>query len=646
MTSATTRRTICNRDCPDACAILATVENGKVVALRGDPEHPITRGFLCHRTNHFLTRQYSADRLTSPLLRKNGELKSVSWDEALDVAAERLLQIREQSGCKAIYHHVGGGSLGLLKAVISHFFQCFGPVTVKRGDICSGAGETAQELDFGVSDSNDLSDLTNSRQIILWGKNPVVSSPHLVPFLKDAKKCGAELVLIDPVFHRTAAFCDQYCQPRPGGDFALAMAVARCVFEGKSEDPEAGSYCDNLNAFKDLTFTKTVDAWCRDADVSPVAAEDLARRLTAGKPATILVGWGMGRRANGGAIVRAIDGLAAVTGNIGVPGGGVSFYFQRRTAFKRPFEIGPSVAPRSICEPLLGLELLNTVDPPIRAVWVTAANPVAMLPDSRTIERALKTREFVVVVDSFLTDTARAADLVLPTTTFLEDDDLLGAFGHHYVGASVPVVPPPDGVRSDLDIARELAKRVGLSDVFQGTAGQWKQRMAEPLIERGLTLEILQTSAVRNPTAPIVAFEGRRFPTPSGCVNLLGEDPDVAAASTCDEYPLILMAISTPRSQSSQWVELPEGPAVVTVHSSAAQGIADGAYGWLESRVGSIPVQVRHDDKQRRDVALMAKGGHLSRGHCANALIRAQTTDLGEGGVLYDEQARLVKTLQ
>src|SRR5712691_2899684 len=143
------RRTTCNRDCPDVCSILATVEDGRVVRLQGDPDHPVTRGFLCYRTSHLLESQSYRERLTTPLYRENGELKPISWDWALDIAAERLTAIRKESGPAAIFHYRSGGSLGLLKSLTDYFFETFGPVTVKRGDICSGAGEAAQEADFG-----------------------------------------------------------------------------------------------------------------------------------------------------------------------------------------------------------------------------------------------------------------------------------------------------------------------------------------------------------------------------------------------------------------------------------------------------------------------------------------------------------------
>ncbi len=640
------RKTTCNRDCPDACRIVATVEDGRVVRLEGDRDHPVTRGFLCYRTNHFLPLQYGPDRLTTPLLRRNGELGPVGWDQALDFVAERLLAIRRESGPAAIFHYRSGGSLGILKTLCDHFFERFGPVTIKRGDICSGAGDAAQLTDFGAEDSNDLHDLLNARNILLWGKNVYVSSPHTLPVLRQARARGAGLVLVDPVHHRTAGLCQRFIQPRPGGDFALAMAVARLLWERGWIDPDAGRICDGLPDLRALAHRESVATWCARADVTVEDAADLAERLGPGKPTAILVGWGMGRRQVGGAIVRALDALCAISGNLGIAGGGVSFYFKRRAAFDLGFIKGLAAAPRSVCEPLFGPEVLAASDPPIRALWVTAGNPVAMLPDSQTVAEAIRSRELSVVVDPFLTDTARLATVVLPTTTLLEDDDVMGAYGHHYLGESRPVVPPPPGVLSDLEIMQALAARVGLSEVMAGSARQWKQRVIEPTLgPHGLALDDLTAGAVRSPLAAPVLYADRRFPTASGRVNLVEGSAVPAAAleppAAPDGFPLLLMALSTDRSQSSQWSRKHEGPPPVTVHPAAAAGIADGALARLESTRGALVVRVVHDPAQRTDVALAAKGGHLRDGQCLNALIDARTTDIGEGGALYDQRVRL-----
>jgi anaerobic selenocysteine-containing dehydrogenase len=205
-------RTTCNRDCPDACGIVATVEDGRVLKIQGDPDPPVTQGFLCYRTSRFLERQYDPDRVTAPLIRRNGEFREASWDGALDLIAEKMLRIKSESGGAAILHYRSGGTLGIMKFLNDRLFELFGPCAVKTGDICSGAGDVAQLTDFGEEDSNDVFDLLNSKTIVLWGKNPHVSNVHVLPVLKQARERGARIVLIDPVRHRGADLAQLYVQ--------------------------------------------------------------------------------------------------------------------------------------------------------------------------------------------------------------------------------------------------------------------------------------------------------------------------------------------------------------------------------------------------------------------------------------------------
>jgi anaerobic selenocysteine-containing dehydrogenase len=636
-------KTTCNRDCPDACGIVATVDDGRIVKIQGDPDHPVTQGFLCYRTSRFLERQYDPDRVTTPLVARNGAFRAVTWDDALDLIAEKMLRIKTESGGGAILHYRSGGTLGIVKHLNDRFFQLFGPCAVKSGDICSGAGDAAQLTDFGDEDSNDLFDLLNAKTILIWGKNPHVSSVHLLPILKQARERGTRIVTIDPVRHRGADLAELYVQPRPGGDIALALGVARRLFETGKTDPAAGSYCDHLEAFRALAFSRGVPDWAALADVTTDELDAIAALYAAG-PSAILVGWGMQRKANGSATVRLLDALAAISGNLGVAGGGVSFYFKRRGAFDTSFGDSGDEPARRLLEPLLGREILEASDPPIRMVWVTAGNPVAMLPDSHTVKRALETRELTVVVDSFLTDTARAAHVVLPTTTMLEDDDLVGAYGHHWLGEVRPVVPPPDGVRTDYAIAQGLAKRLGLAEHFADDIETWKRRFLGPVADQGASLAAIREGYVRNPLAPKILFHDRKFKTATGRVNLI-HDVDPEPARPTDARPLLLMAFSTEKAQSSQWAHPrgQDGPAVATVHPSAAAGFDDGEVARIESEAGAMDVRLRFDARQRRDVVLLAKGGWLRDGRCANALIPAIATDAGGGAVYYDTPVRVVR---
>lgn len=632
------RRTTCNRDCPDACGIVATVEDGVVTALKGDPEHPVTKGFLCYRTSRFVDLQ-NGERLRQPLLRRGGKLVPVSMSDALDIVAERLLRIRAESGPAAIFHYRSGGSLGLLKMVADRFFEKFGPCTTKIGDICSGAGETAQITDFGVSDSNDLFDLQRSRSIFLWGKNPFVSSVHLVPVLKEARARGAHLTLIDPVHHKGASLVDRVLAPRPGADLELALAIARVLFDSGRIAPNAATFCDNLEAFAAMVRRRSAAQWAALAEVSLADVQAIADEFAAG-PAAILVGWGMQRRLRGAAIVRALDALAAVSGNLFRPGGGCSFYFRRRGAFaSAAITAGAEVAPRTIREPLLGHDVLAAKDPPIRAIWVTAGNPVAMLPDSATVARAFEQTEFTVVVDPFLTDTGRRASLVLPAPTLLEDDDLLGAYGHHWLAESRPVVPPPEGVLHELHLFQELARRVGLQSEMAGSIDDHKRRLLRNVAPHGVDLERLRQGAVRNPLAGEQLFAEGRVATASGKVQLIDELP---AADHDESRPLWLFSNSTEKSQASQWSGKGLGRLTwICVHPDAAPGRRAGDEVTVESAIGSVRAELRFDAELRRDVALMPKGGHYDAGHSANALIAARVTDQGLGAAYLDTRVAI-----
>jgi anaerobic selenocysteine-containing dehydrogenase len=634
-------KTTCNRDCPDACGIVATVEDGRVVRLQGNLEHPVTRGFLCYRTSRFLERQYDPERLTTPMLRRGNEHEPVTWDEALDLVARKLLQVREESGGAAILNYRSGGSLGLMKHLTDYLFERFGPVAVKSGSICSGAGDAAQKTDFGLADSHDLFDLRHSRTIVLWGKNPYVSNLHLLPLLREAKRRGARLIQIDPVRHRGADPCDLVLQPRPGGDIALGLGAIRRLFERGATDPAVGDYCDHVEQLRDLAFSRSESEWAALADLDPGEIRRFADAYADG-PSAILVGWGMQRRARGSAAVRVLDALAAVSGNLGVAGGGVSFNFSRRGAFDLSFLGGRAAAPRTIPEPLLGPGILAADDPPVRVVWVSNANPVAMLPESRTVARALRTREMTIVVDAFMTDTAREAHLVLPTTTMLEDDDLVGSYGHHFLGNLRPVVPPPEGVKTDYEIMQALAPRVGLEEEFGASIAEWKRRLLSRVSKNGASLEVLERGAVRNPLVSEVLFANRVFATPNGKVNLIhAVDPEPSRATA--ERPLLLMALATEKGQASQMpLRLQEGLATVTVHPDAANGLDAGDRVRVESETGAIDAVLEFDARQRRDVALMPKGGWLGRGRCANVLLRARTTDAGEGAAYYDTPVRLL----
>jgi len=642
--STTEIKTSCNRDCPDGCGVIAHVEDGRVVKLSGDPDHPVTRGFLCYRTNRFLERQYSPDRLTAPLIREGDRFRTAGWEEVLDRIASTMLKIREESGPGAILHYRSGGSLGLMKHVTDYFFERFGPVAIKDGDICNGAGDAAQEADFGIADSSDQTDMMNSRTIVMWGKDPHTSNVHLIPFLQEAKSGGARILNINPIPTRVAEMAELSLCPRPGGDLALALGAALWFFDNERIDRSAETYCDHLESYEKLVRSRTLEEYATIADLQVGDLIQFAERFAEG-PTCIQVGWGMQRRRNGATIIRAIDALATISGNIGIPGGGVSYYFQRRGAFDTSFQSASCGAPRKIPEHSLGRSILDA-DPKVRMVWVDLGNPVAMLPDSRATIEALKSRDLTVVVDAFLTDTAQCADIVLPTTTMLEDDDLIGAYGNSFIGQVRPVTTPPGEpgmVKTDYEIVQALAPRVGVGAPFDRPARAWKEQLLSNVAGKGVTLELLEKGGVRNPDAPQVLFADRVFPTFSGRVQLLC-DADLSLPELPPSFPLQMMALSTRKAQCAQWeAKDQQGLLVATVHPDAVPGFEEGDQAVLESEIGSILVQLKFNTALRSELVLMDKGGWMSAGRCANAITPAWITDMGGGAAYYETPVRTRK---
>jgi len=296
----------------------------------------------------------------------------------------------------------------------------------------------------------------------------------------------------------------------------------------------------------------------------------------------------------------------------------------------------------------LGQDMLAAQDPPIRVLWVTAGNPVSMLPDASNVAKALEQTEFVVVADCLMTDTARRADVILPIPSLLEDSDLLGSYGHHWIAESQPVVAAPTGVRHEVRLFQDLAKRVGLESYPQLSIDHLKRKALSAASGQGAGLDSLRRSgAVRSPLAKPLLFPDGCVQTETGRVQLLDVAPDdvevlVPPADATASEPLWLFSNSTKDSQASQWAGAGLGDRVwIMVHPDVLPGIVEGTIVKVRSVTGEIEAELRHDARQRVDVAIMPKGGHYDRGHSANVLIAARATDVGLGAAYLDCLVRI-----
>jgi anaerobic selenocysteine-containing dehydrogenase len=362
--------TTCTRDCPNTCGLLATVRDGRLVALRWDPTHPLTRGAACIKASRYVKRVYSPERITRPLIRSHRAeaWRETTWDEALDAIASRMQTIAKESGTEAILYYQGYGERTALKLLNRYFFSLFGGVTTTVGSLCGGTGQGSQNLDFGTRISHDPLDHLNSQSMILWGRNPASTNVSLVPIIREIRRRGGQAVLIDPVSSKSAGLVDRHIAPRPGTDAFLAMAVCKLILAAGAEDRAfMETSADGTESYLHILEGFSVEELCSRCDVSVDEALFLAKTLMHQKPTSTLLGWGMHRHAEAHLSVRAIDALGAISGNIGVPGGGVSQGFEEYGPYDQKFW-GDDLNPprRTLLLPCIGEEILNARDPEIR----------------------------------------------------------------------------------------------------------------------------------------------------------------------------------------------------------------------------------------------------------------------------------------
>ncbi len=636
-------RTTCTRDCPDSCGIIATVENGRVTKQKGDPEHGITRGFLCSRGNDYLKRFHDPNRLQYPQRRTSHGWQRLSWDEALDLTAERLARYRDNYGPLSVLVVNYSGMRGWFARIMTRLFWAhFGGGTFSSGGLSTEAFDAAQQLDFGADGTHDPEDLANSSAFVLWGKNVYVTHLHWTTFIDRARKKGAPLVVIDPVHTQTAQKADRFYQIRPGSDGLLAIGVARRLLERNAVDEAfIADHANGFEAYRQLVFSHTLEEVAAATDLAVEEIDQIAELYATKRPLATIIGLGPSYWTDGGAKVRLIDALAAISGNVGVSGGGASTNFGGPPPFDLSMlDEAPRREVRRVLLPRLGDDILAAGDPPLKMGWIAGANPAAAVPNSNRVKEGLRSLEFLVVVEQFMSATAELADLVLPCTTYLEMDDLVASYGHSWLGLSRQVVPPLGETKPDGEIMQALAQRLGFGDALAGEPDVWIRRLLAPLAREGVTLESLLRRPLRNPLAPAVPFADRRFRTPSGRFEFISQ------FSPAGNRPdgLHLVATKTRRMLNSQILpeDLPEEPVVrVNPATVSRLGLDDGQRAWVVSRAGEVKVRLLADERVRSDVVLFnpaAWKGDLSG---VNQLRETLLTDIGNGAAMHETTVTL-----
>lgn len=534
-TAGVTVRAACPQDCPDTCAMLVTVADGRAVEVRADPDHPFTNGGLCVKVNNYLDRVYDPDRVLFPMRRTgakgSGRFERISWDQALDEIAARFRSISDEFGPEAIMPVSYLGTQGILNGlnVGDPFFARLG-ATIAERTFCDSGSCTAYAMTIGDTAGVDPESLVHSRFILVWACNIMSTNLHLWPFITEARKGGAKVVVVDPVRTRTAAAADQHIAIRPGTDAALALAMAHVIIaEGLADSDYVENYTLGFPEFAERVTQYTPEWAQTETGVPAETIRTLAREYATAQPSVIRIGVAIERHAGGGQTVRALACLPGLVGAWRRPGGGILqlplwAFPVNWGAMMRPDMLTPGK--RVVNQFLLGEALTGALnlDPPIKALMVYNANPVVVCPDQDKLIAGLQREDlFTVVSEQFLTDTADYADIVLPATTQLEQDDIMFSWGHLYITYNHRAIDALGEAVPNTELFRRLAARMGFDEpVFRRTDSEmiaesfdWSHpNMAgitvESLKERGW-----QRLNVPPPDAYAPHAEGK-FPTPSG----------------------------------------------------------------------------------------------------------------------------------
>src|SRR6266536_1019942 len=463
----------CAHDCPDSCAWLATVEDGRAVDLRGNPDHPFTRGGLCAKVERYLDRVYSPDRLLHPQRRSgpkgSGRFERVSWEVALGEIAERLLVVAAEHGAEAILPYSFAGNMGLIqsRSLDRRLWAAVGASRLAR-TVCGGTANAGIASVLGSTLGGLPEHLRHSRTIVLWGTNTLVTNLHLWPFVREARAAGARVIAVDPLRTRTAAAADWHLQPFPGSDVALVLGLIQVVVAEGLHDRD---YIEaHTNGFEALRARAAEYPPARLARLPGAAAADLlalARELATAQPAAIRTVLGPEKHPQGAATFRLLASLPAITGAWRQLGGGL--FPDTRAIVNDTLDVRSVNPPhqqpqtRAINMIQLGRALTDPdLHPPVKALFVYNANPAVTTPNSNLVVEGLRREDlFTVVHEQFMTDTALHADFVLPATGMLEHLDLLYPWGHATVVLNRPAIDPPGECVSNNELFRRLARALG-----------------------------------------------------------------------------------------------------------------------------------------------------------------------------------------
>jgi anaerobic selenocysteine-containing dehydrogenase len=655
--------TACPLDCPDACSLDVTVQHGKVIEIDGSEKNPVTGGYICAKVRKFADRIYGPDRLLHPAVRHGrkgaGQFKRVSWDEALSLVVDRMKDAKRTAGGASILPFSYGGSNGLLTQdnLDAQLWRRFGTSRLDR-TVCAAPTSTANKALYGKMASITYQDYPHAALIVLWGVNPAASGIHLVPYVREAQKRGAKLVVVDPRATQLARSADLHLAVRPGTDVALALAIHRHLFaSGGADETFLRQHTRGANELRQRAEPWTFEKAAEVCGVDASAIARFAELYASSSPALVRCGWGLERNRNGGSAAAAVLALPAVGGKFGVRGGGYSMSNSASWNIEKTWIAADEPPTRLVNMNHLGRALTEYNDPPVKLLFVYNCNPAATVPDQRRILRGLEREDlFTVVFEQVMTDTALYADVVLPATTFLEGYDFAKSYGPIYLELGRPAIDAVGESRSNADVFGELCSRLGLLgddeargeldvmvrilDGLPGSIGADLRNGSRPLPPFGAApvqfVDVFPNTPDRKVDLFPAAFES------SAPIGLYQFQPDPAT----DKYPLALISPASERTISSTLGELPRPDVKLTMHpdDAAARGLADGDGVRVFNDLGEVHCTLSVVPTIRTGTVTLPKGlwrRSTRNGFTATALAPDTLTDIGEGACFNDARVQV-----
>jgi anaerobic selenocysteine-containing dehydrogenase len=637
-----------------------TVADGRAVKVAGDPDHPITVGFLCGKVSNYLDRVYSDQRILAPLVREGGELRPASWDEALDRVADGLDRARDEFGGESILPYSYMGTQGLIQGDVmsARVMNALGATALER-TICATAGYTGTAMTHGVSPEVDPEEWPNARYVLVWGWNPLSTAPHLWRKLLDARAAGARIVVIDPFRSRTARVADQHLTPLPGTDAALAIGMMRTIVDAGLHDEDwCRAHTEGYDELLAQLAEHTVESCSRICGVPPDDIERVGREFASIRPALLRLGVGAQRHMGAPAAYSTIASLPALTGAWRDRGGGCSYIPLATAAAVSDYSLkredlrpGPV---RTINMSQLGQALTDpALDPPVKAFVCWNSNPAAIAPDQERVLEGLRRDDlFVVVLEQFMTDTAAHADVVLPATTQLEHLDVLFSWGHHYLTWNEPAIEPLGEAKPNTESFRLIAARLGLDDpCFRES----DRELVDALLA-GFDEGDLRTRGWRKidlGQGPIPHAEGR-FGTETGKLALHADylpPVEVADERLAERFPLAMITPkthlflnSTFANQRRQRSAQPAPEVVLSPVDAGVRGVADGGQVRVFNSRGSFSCTVRVSDDARPGVLVAPMGwwnSDYADGRSGQATTSQALTELGHAPTFNDNRVEV-----